>query len=749
MTASLLIGLVALSAGGGPTTAEVRVVDDSGSPVAGAVVKFSRYQRLCWAEEPTDGDGRTAVPLRTAGGRPDLSEATELLVAHRAFAPAVVSKDSSGATVVTLPPGKPLAVRLVDADGSPVAGAALESLAWSPPGAGVVWSLTEKPDAVGLPKATDADGRLRWANAPEGHLQFSFAKAGFVSEPFAAKAGASQTVTVARSVRIAGQVTDAATGRPLKGVRSFLGYTRGGRVHGNSRGEARVSEDGRFEYDFARTDIDAVLLFSKPGYRQKTVGPIEPGTRPGPLTVPLEPAPMITGRLLKPDGTPAADEMVLVRSRFERASPSVSVMAEGERRDHFFWRFGQLRRITTDEDGRFAVPAPPAGEDACLLCGDRAGFVETPLPQSGDLGDVRLRAWGRIEGRFLSGGRPAAGVPIVLRRAAVCDLEPVDEEFFATTDDAGRFVLPRVPAGCTYVVDAELSPFDTRSPRSIRPIEVAVKPGETSAVDLNAGPVDLAGRLEVSGGGPAIRNLQHTWNVLVPAGTDAGWKDDWRTGTDMPQVHGGYAFLTDEAGAFRVDGVEPGEYELASWVYDPPENGCLVSPVARTIRPVTVSKPAEGRTQRIGVVTVERDSVVEVGDPFPGDVVYRDGHGQAYDLAVEHRGRWAVVDVWALWCGPCRAAMPELEAAAAEFADAGDVTVLALSVDADPDAAAEFITGEAPSAAHGFAPDLLGRDVSRLCGVTSLPCTLLIAPDGTLAARGRTLGDVLNVLRRR
>jgi thiol-disulfide isomerase/thioredoxin len=70
---------------------------------------------------------------------------------------------------------------------------------------------------------------------------------------------------------------------------------------------------------------------------------------------------------------------------------------------------------------------------------------------------------------------------------------------------------------------------------------------------------------------------------------------------------------------------------------------------------------------------------IEVGKALPGIVIdWRDGGSSGLsDLA----GKTVVIDVWATWCGPCREALPNVNALAAEFAGRSDVAFIALSID--------------------------------------------------------------------
>lgn len=59
--------------------------------------------------------------------------------------------------------------------------------------------------------------------------------------------------------------------------------------------------------------------------------------------------------------------------------------------------------------------------------------------------------------------------------------------------------------------------------------------------------------------------------------------------------------------------------------------------------------------------------------------------GKAFDLAAL-KGKVVVVNLWATWCGPCRAEMPALDAFATQYA-ARDVVVVGLDEDDPADVA--------------------------------------------------------------
>jgi thiol-disulfide isomerase/thioredoxin len=63
------------------------------------------------------------------------------------------------------------------------------------------------------------------------------------------------------------------------------------------------------------------------------------------------------------------------------------------------------------------------------------------------------------------------------------------------------------------------------------------------------------------------------------------------------------------------------------------------------------------------------------------DFSLTDTKGKTHSLA-GHAGKWVLVNLWATWCAPCLAEMPELEALSKSRS--GDLVVLGLAVDGQP-----------------------------------------------------------------
>ena len=101
-----------------------------------------------------------------------------------------------------------------------------------------------------------------------------------------------------------------------------------------------------------------------------------------------------------------------------------------------------------------------------------------------------------------------------------------------------------------------------------------------------------------------------------------------------------------------------------------------------------------------------------------------DANSQLFDDVVGHSDVPVLVDFWAPWCGPCRAAAPEVTKAAR--AAAGNAVVLKVNTDENPDLAARFGISSIPT----FLVFQAGRPVRRQAGaIASDALVRMIMPD--------------------
>lgn len=109
------------------------------------------------------------------------------------------------------------------------------------------------------------------------------------------------------------------------------------------------------------------------------------------------------------------------------------------------------------------------------------------------------------------------------------------------------------------------------------------------------------------------------------------------------------------------------------------------------------------------------------------------------------RGKFVLIDFWAVWCGPCRAETPNVKAAHEKFGGER-FEVLALSLDDKTDAPVKYAKDHGLTYTHGF----LGRggvtDVAKKYGIKGIPSMWLIDPNGKIIAkklRGKAIGQAV------
>lgn len=118
--------------------------------------------------------------------------------------------------------------------------------------------------------------------------------------------------------------------------------------------------------------------------------------------------------------------------------------------------------------------------------------------------------------------------------------------------------------------------------------------------------------------------------------------------------------------------------------------------------------------------------------PAP-DYVFRDAHGTAVRFAA-FRGKVAVVNLWAMWCAPCRQEMPTLAALARRYSDREDMIVVPVNVDATPEGVAQakaFLDDHRPLPFYG---DTRFQLPFEFPGKGKMPQTILLDREGRIRA---------------
>lgn len=129
-----------------------------------------------------------------------------------------------------------------------------------------------------------------------------------------------------------------------------------------------------------------------------------------------------------------------------------------------------------------------------------------------------------------------------------------------------------------------------------------------------------------------------------------------------------------------------------------------------------------------GLAALETPAVLETAP----DYVFQDRAGADVRFA-DFRGKVVLVNLWAMWCAPCRTEMPTIAALAEAYPD-GDLVVLPINVDTGADAVADaksFIDVHEPLPFYG---DTRFQLPFEFPGKGKMPQTILLDRQGRIRA---------------
>ena len=119
-----------------------------------------------------------------------------------------------------------------------------------------------------------------------------------------------------------------------------------------------------------------------------------------------------------------------------------------------------------------------------------------------------------------------------------------------------------------------------------------------------------------------------------------------------------------------------------------------------------------------------------LGDPAPDfSVMTLDGSGFTLSEHLEDDGRPLFLNMWASWCPPCKAEMPDINAASESNED---VKFIGVAVNDDSAASTDFAISTGITYTIGFDTDGTVADDYQVRG---LPATYIISADGIILER--------------
>jgi RNA polymerase sigma factor (sigma-70 family) len=603
----------------GPTvTVRGTVVDADSQPVPDAKVSVGRVGDSGRREAPSEFDG--SFTLR--GCRPGKNLLSAEAKGFSATTLEVELSAESAPFRIMLQRGKILRMRIANKKGNPIQKANVWLNTFQPR---LVDADHPQPEPVQaeFESESDADGRVVWEDAPDTELTFDIAASGYmrVDGVRVRPDGEEHVITMPPALTISGTVGDDATGEPIPRFRIVTGWPSVQYVNGAMTNIAQWSTLERFWLSFTGgtyhhsfeelvingvADPSFIFKFEADGYAplvSRTIRADEGEVR---LDVTLTKAASAIVTVLSPAGSPLAGVSVGLVSPGAWLSLNAGGLSQQPNQSS-----GTL--LITDEQGHFRLP--PDDAITRVVAANPLGFAEAAPAALAASPVLQLQSWGRLEGTYLAGGRPAEGRTVLLQYGS--DDSTLSSSLTAETDAQGRFTISQAPPGrhkLARVVVAKISPTMTSSQR-LPLTEAEILSGQTTSVTLGASNYTVTARFRW----PEGMKREASWRVFAAIHTpfpkppehlinNAEALGKWRQTPEIQELAAkarSYPITEEADGSWIASEVLPGDYNLTVNVLDLPPTGGQGSNRAHAFAAVAVPTDPPSGTLDLGEITLQ------------------------------------------------------------------------------------------------------------------------------------------------
>jgi beta-lactamase regulating signal transducer with metallopeptidase domain/protocatechuate 3,4-dioxygenase beta subunit/peroxiredoxin len=687
-----------------------QVIDGEGRPVRGATAVLGHD---IWGTDPptgtTNGDGRFVLENCQAGS-------SIVTVQADGFSPQIhdVQVDANSKPIsIRLGPPAILKIRVVDADGRPIAGAHIAPDTWRGHR-----SIMHRANA-------DAAGRYEWGSAPTDSVQYDILKDGYMARrhyPITASDQV-QTVVLYPKLVISGQVTDAESGDPVAKFR----VVRGSRFEAQEKinwspGQSAEFSDGEYTLNFTEPSAGLFLRIEALGYEQVDSRAFLPHEGRQILDFALRRAEGPSGIVLQPDGQPAKGAEVVLASE----GSTISLRAGRFDRDL------EAPRALAGADGRFRFPAQKGAYTVIAL--SAAGIAKVSNEELSKSTRLTLAPWGKIEGETYVGRKPAVEQEVSFR-----PLPPegenrwdfiVDFGYSVRSDEKGRFQFDRVLPGRGTLSRSLITQFPGGRTRHTPGWEqvLEIKPGETTQVKVGGNGRAVVGQVVLDGKPEFPVDWTQNDPVTIGRGPGIAGPNTWPLR---------FVGNIEKDGRFRIEDVPPGSYDLSI-----PVNGLAqaVNPgwgsaIGRATMPIVVPESPQAREDEaydLGKVEAKLFETLRVGDQAPNFSIST-LDGKQLGLS-DYAGKLVLLDFWASWSPDSLTEMPGRKELRDAFADEPRFALIGLSCDYQTEAAKKAVNDHGLNWPQGVAGNIQ-VGLAKSYKVRVLPTSFLVGPDGKVLAR--------------
>ncbi|MBD0824938.1 TlpA family protein disulfide reductase [Aestuariibaculum marinum] len=127
---------------------------------------------------------------------------------------------------------------------------------------------------------------------------------------------------------------------------------------------------------------------------------------------------------------------------------------------------------------------------------------------------------------------------------------------------------------------------------------------------------------------------------------------------------------------------------------------------------------------------------LEKGNPSPAFTNYENHSGGKTSLE-DFKGKYVYIDVWATWCGPCKAEIPYLIEVEKKYHDNNNIAFVSISVDKekDHDKWKTMVKEKGLGGVQLIADNVFNSDFIKAYQIMGIPQFILIDPEGNIVNR--------------